>query len=77
MQVFVICRNPSDYPGKFVVRRHVADVEGRLVPDVQPMTVADSLAEAQCAIPSDALRCTPLLVDDPVIVEWYFLGWND
>lgn len=41
LKMYVLYHNPSDYPGKWVVRRWVIKQEGP-VPDYEPMSVADT-----------------------------------
>lgn len=62
--VYAVYKNPSDYPGKFVVRKFIGET-----PDVNPSIVADSLIEARKVIPRDKVRLTPSITDDPVIIE--------
>jgi hypothetical protein len=62
--LFAIYKNPSDYPGKYVVRRW----EG-LVADRQPVIVADELKQAREAIPDHMYRLDRLEGDDPAILE--------
>lgn len=67
LKVWVITYNPSDFPGKYVVRPQVADAEG-----VSPMAeyyVEDTLNEVRRHVP-DGLCCLQRDPnDDPVIVE--------
>lgn len=72
-QGWTIYQNPSDYPGKHVVRRwftrrNHGQVE--TMADVVPVAVADSLEAARRALPLSA--CARLArdpQDDPCIVE--------
>ena len=61
--MFVVYFNPQDFPGKYVVRRHVGTR-----PDAEPLIVCDSLHQARSAIPADT-RLDRSPDDDPVIVE--------
>jgi hypothetical protein len=67
---YVITRNPSDYPGKYVLRRHHA-VAGDLVPEARPVVVADNLKAARWALPTGLVRMPIEIGHDPVIVEWW------
>lgn len=60
---FTVYKNPSDFPGKYVVRLFDANKPMRLI------TVSDTLEAARKTIPPDYL-CTPRSqTDDPIIVE--------
>jgi len=61
---WAVYENPSDYPGKFVVRRWKNDV-----PEKEPVRVVDSLAQAREHIPIYLAMFLPSVGDDPVIVE--------
>ena len=61
--IYVIYQNPSDFPGKFVLRRWVG-----LNPDQKP-AVCMTLAEARRAVPPNKYRLPRFDNDDPVIVE--------
>lgn len=65
--MWVICFNPSDYPGKYTVRVHcMVDGETRIDPSVQ---VAKTIEAARNLIPG-GLVCMPRDPSDaPVIVE--------
>lgn len=60
--------NPSDYPGKFVVRFWVVTAAG-VEKSAEPMAVVDTLEEARAAIPRGAVRLDRSEHDEPVIVE--------
>ncbi len=67
MILFTVYKHPTDYPGKWVVRRFLG-----MVPDEKPTLLGDSLAEVQ----HELLELHPHLYlldrrpeDDPVIVE--------
>jgi hypothetical protein len=71
-ECYVVTHNPSDFPGKYVVRRHTADARGRLVADKLPKAVSESLPVARLAIPLYLHRMKPSWgADDPVILEWW------
>lgn len=66
--VWVITANPSDYPGKHVVREQV--VRGCELWIVrQPLAIADTLEEARKSLPFGLFRFAREATDDPVIVE--------
>ena len=67
---YVVTANPSDYPGQYVLRRHVP-VAGELVPDLVPAAVSPDLEVVRAAVPSGMRRITPIGADDPIILEWY------
>jgi len=69
VEVFVVTRNPIDFPKKYVVRVHYIR-SGEVVPgDV--VAVTDYLGEARASIPDrlSKIRCPRIPQDDPVIVE--------
>ena len=68
LRTYTIYRNPRDYPGKFVLRAS-SIFPGRVVPDDEPMRVADTLADARCALPRGLINSGRQPTDDPVIVE--------
>ncbi|HEY7195473.1 MAG TPA: hypothetical protein VH439_17150 [Gemmatimonadales bacterium] len=71
LDVYVVYHDPSDYPGRFVVRRQrVTDV---VVSDPEPLVVCDTLGEARsallAAVPT-GLYCLPRFPqDESQIVE--------
>jgi hypothetical protein len=64
LKIWTIYENPSDYPGKFVVR--VWEDDG---PEQEPAAVVDSLAQARAAIPGGLMPFKRHPGDDPTIVE--------
>ena len=66
-QMFVIYENPSDYPGKFVVRRWEVDSGDLYV--ATECVVVETLKQAREAIPPGLYRLNRNCFDDPVIVE--------
>lgn len=64
IELLVVYKDPSDYPGKFVVRRW-----RNQVPDSEPLMVCDSLEHARMAIPRDAGFLGRYEQDDPAILE--------
>jgi len=66
--MYTVYENPSDYPGKFVVRRSFV-AGAQIFVDIAPTIVCDCLAEAREAIPSFYIRIDRHPGDDPKIVE--------
>jgi len=67
LDVWVVYQNPSDYPGKFVVRPfYVNDTGIRASTDC---TVHDDLESARRTIPAGRVRLRRHNADDSVIVE--------
>jgi hypothetical protein len=62
--LFVIFKNPSDFPGKFVVRRWQGGV-----PEQEPLAVTSDLATARKVIPADCICVGRELDDDPCVLE--------
>ena len=50
LAVYVIYANPSDYPGKYVVRRQVV-TSTAIVNDAEPLGVVDTLDQARALLP--------------------------
>jgi len=69
MNIYTIYFNPSDYPGKYVMRYHTVQ-NGEIVSD-NDCVVSDSLEGARKSLPHGLYRCTKDMNDDPVIVEVY------
>jgi hypothetical protein len=63
---YAVYRNPTDFPGKYVVRvwRQGAESPGGK-PDAEPLFVGDSLEEARAALP-DGVCCLDRLEGDPL-----------
>jgi hypothetical protein len=71
LTIYVVYHNPTDYPGKFVVRGQsiVAD-DPHVHIDADPLTVATSLDDAREPLLGFGLYRMPRQRgDDPVIVE--------
>ena len=64
LSIWVIYDNPTDFPGKFVVRKWIGEAA-----DKEPLIVADTLEEARKALPKHIVRLMPSEGDDPKIVE--------
>ena len=68
VEFFVVYDSPSDYPGRFVVRRFVSTA-GRVVPDPEPVAVTSTLEIAREVIPIGLVRLSPRPDDDQAISE--------
>jgi hypothetical protein len=62
--LFVVYRSPSDFPGKYVVRRWLD-----AVPEREPLRVCEQLDQARAAIPAGAAYIGRMREDDPAICE--------
>lgn len=71
LHLFTIYRNPSDYPGCFVVRESIVEPM-RTVMREPPRAVVLSLEEARARVPRGLICMTRADEDDPVIVEVWF-----
>ena len=69
LHMWVITENPSDYPGKFVVRRRMTTADGKQYVVFGPTAVVDTLEEARAAVPPGTVCFHRDPSDDPVIVE--------
>lgn len=65
---YTVYNKPLDYPDHFVVRRFRV-VAKAVVPDPEPLVVADTLIAARQAIPAGLFCLTRNEDDDPYIVE--------
>jgi len=68
LPIWVIFHNPTDYPGKYVVRVQRAG-PGTLTNDPMPRAVVNTLEAARAAIPSWCVCLGRKLDDVPQIVE--------
>lgn len=71
LDMLTIYESPSDYPGRFVVRRFQITAGG-MRPDQFPLAVVATLAEAREAVQRShptAVRLSRVEGDDPIIVE--------
>lgn len=73
LYTWTVYEDPSDYPGKYVVRRftiHRPDEADRvIVEDPEPMIVTDLLDKAREVIPAGAYCLGRHPDDDPAIYE--------
>ena len=69
LDMFTIYENPSDFPGKFVVRKHAVGHGGVQLVAGSPEAVVDTLEEARAVIPGGRVSVGREAGDDPVIVE--------
>ncbi len=67
--MFVIYDSPSDYPGKYVVRRWCIAPGGEVRPDADPTATTYTLRQARSKIPSHYKRMARHPYDDACIVE--------
>jgi hypothetical protein len=67
LQMWVVYNNPSDYPGKWVVRLYLVGRGGASVP--AGAVVADTLEGVRAAIPPGLQRLERHSADDPVVYE--------
>jgi hypothetical protein len=65
LEIFTVYFDPSDFPGMYVVRRHVTGVG----PDAEPLIVTDTLQIARNAIPAYLVPMDRHPQDDPCILE--------
>lgn len=68
LRLYVLYRNPSDYPGMYVVRQQWA-VGDKIIAAHEPWVVTSNLVVARAAIPPGLVRMYRHPTDDPVIVE--------
>lgn len=68
LEMFVVYRNPRDFPGKVVVRRFVIGD----APDKQPHFVGDSVEAARATLPRNLVCCRRDRSDEKQIVETWF-----
>ena len=64
MELYVIYENPTDFPGKFVLRRWRMEK-----PDPQPLKVGDTLFDVRIALPRNVVNIGRMHGDDACIVE--------
>lgn len=70
LPMWTVYKNPSDYPGKFVVRRAASIATPPFaLHDRKPLIVCDSLEQARAAIPEGAHNLSRMPGDDPNIYE--------
>lgn len=70
LDTYVVYFNPSDYPGKFVVRRQTAHgATGEVIADPQALYIGDDYEDAIRALPDGLTNIGRYAQDDPVIYE--------
>ena len=69
LPMYVVYENPSDYPGKFVVRRWPNTLVSPPIPDPVPLIVCDSLEVARAVVPPYAVCLQRSPDDDPAVRE--------
>jgi hypothetical protein len=70
-KIFTVFENPSDYPGKFVIRESRITTAGALLAPM-PLAICDTLEQARASIAEHhpgLIRMHRMPGDDPVIVE--------
>ena len=72
MTIWVIYDNPSDYPGKFVLRAQYVLPGNQVGVATEPTAVCDSLMEARSWLPPGLYGQGRHPEDDPTIVEAWF-----
>lgn len=68
LPIYVVFRNPADFPGKVVVRVQFAGPHG-VRSAMFPTAVVDTIEEARSHIPPGRILFPAQPLDDPVIVE--------
>lgn len=71
MNMYVVYQNPSDYPGRFVVRKWTVTAAGPVAGN-EPIFVGETLQGARDAIPRGLIATRRCEEDDPVILEVWF-----
>jgi len=72
-----VYKNPTDYPGKYVVRRWKIGgdgLRGVVIYDAKPCYVGDTLEEARASIPEGCTMLPRDGRDDPCIHEVWVYG---
>lgn len=64
IKMYTVYKNPSDYPGKYVVRIFHGEI-----PEEKPLCVEDTLEAARSHIPPGLVHLHRTHEDDPVILE--------
>lgn len=73
LTIYVIYKNPSDYPDKFVVRKWTTCGGcGEPVPDEDPIIVTDDVQAARDTMPKGLGAFAPQEGDAPCILEVWF-----
>ncbi len=67
LELYVVYRNPSDFPGQYVVRRQTAG-PGVILKDARPLAIGD-LTQVRAALPTGLVRLERDPNDDPCIFE--------
>ena len=68
MLVYTIYDNPTDYPGRVVLRRFTVTKDGTAA-DPDPIYVGNSVAEARAAVPAGHVRIDRSPADPTCVVE--------
>lgn len=68
LDMYVIYKNPSDYPGMYVLRKWAAG-PGKIMAEKEPMIVTEFLEEARQKVPRGLYMAERTKDDDPAIYE--------
>ena len=69
LHMWTIYENPSDYPGRFVVRECTIERDSTIVTKPEPAAVVLTLEDARAAVPDGLYRLARAPGDEPHIVE--------
>lgn len=67
MHIFVIYFNPSDYPGRYVLRQWIID-SNQIIPTTN-VHIEDTIKKVRKHLPKDVSIIVKNDMDDPCIVE--------
>lgn len=68
LAIYTIFNNPTDYPGKMVVRKFTA-IAGKVIPSAEPLCICDTLQECRAQIPQGLILTARSPEDDHAIIE--------
>jgi len=71
METYTVYFNPTDYPGRYVVRRFWLGIAPEPVADQDWFFVGDSLVAVRERVPPHCIRFNRYPDDEPQIVEWW------
>lgn len=69
LTIYAVYRNPTDYPGRYVLRAWRIDHDGALQAELEPRWTGTELEEIRRQIPQGRVRLEPWVGDDPAICE--------
>ncbi len=73
MEMYVVYNSPSDFPGKFVVRRRFIMNDGRDLPEKDPTFVGESYLECLRYIPLGKTAMDPVKGSDKKSIYKIFI----